>query len=270
MVLDRGSWPASLLVLAAAAVLGGCGGLHTSVRVGADEDGDGFEAVEAGGDDCDDGDAEVHPGSVEGPCSGRDLDCDGRAPGDLDGDGALSLECGGDDCDDGDPAAHPGADEAYCATEDLDCDGVVPADVDGDGARRVSCGGDDCDDLNASTYPGAPEDGFVPVDLDCDGVPADAHECPAEAATRCVAATVETCSRGADGCLQWGATADCSESGLVCVEESGEARCVGCDGGVLEGDVEVFDAASLARLAGVTEVTGSIRSRASSSKGSRP
>ena len=45
-----------------------------------DEDGDGYEAVVCGGDDCYDHDPAIHPGSPDGPplhCDGRDNDCDG-------------------------------------------------------------------------------------------------------------------------------------------------------------------------------------------------
>ncbi|MFZ5481927.1 MAG: MopE-related protein [Myxococcota bacterium] len=42
-----------------------------------DCDGDGYEAVGVGGDDCDDGDAATHPGAAEGCGDLRDDDCDG-------------------------------------------------------------------------------------------------------------------------------------------------------------------------------------------------
>ncbi|MBI2896729.1 MAG: hypothetical protein HYY06_24445 [Deltaproteobacteria bacterium] len=40
-----------------------------------DVDGDGFDARSAGGDDCDDGDADAHPGA-EDPCDQKDQNCD--------------------------------------------------------------------------------------------------------------------------------------------------------------------------------------------------
>lgn len=43
-----------------------------------DADSDGFDATLAGGDDCDDSDATVHPGSTETWYDGTDQDCDGR------------------------------------------------------------------------------------------------------------------------------------------------------------------------------------------------
>ncbi len=142
------------------------------------------------GDDCDDGDAAVHPGAAE-ICDGEDDDCDGEVDEgfDLDGDGIT--ECGGD-CDDDDPAVLPGADE-YCNGIDDDCDGEVDEDdaldawtwyidVDGDGYGNVSvtlvacdqplnfvADATDCDDDAADRHPGAPEtcDG---EDDDCDGI----------------------------------------------------------------------------------------------------
>lgn len=44
---------------------------------GCDRDGDGFDAPFCGGDDCNDGDASVHPGAEEVLEDGLDQDCDG-------------------------------------------------------------------------------------------------------------------------------------------------------------------------------------------------
>jgi hypothetical protein len=125
-----------------------------------DRDGDGFLADINGGDDCDDGDAAIHPGADE-QCNGRDDDCDGETDEDPvsawypdddgdsfgDEDGAIhacdqpqgTVATSGD-CDDGDAAVHPGADEQCNGTDD-DCDDVVDEDavdtvfwyLDGDG-----------------------------------------------------------------------------------------------------------------------------------------
>ncbi len=100
------------------------------------------------GGDCDDGDAQRHPGAAEA-CNGQDDDCDGLVdePGaagcvaymvDGDGDGyglsasaqclcapagALNVTVGGD-CNDAVGAVHPGAAET-CNGQDDDCDGGV-------------------------------------------------------------------------------------------------------------------------------------------------
>ncbi len=52
-----------------------------------DEDGDGYAATSAGGDDCDDGDPRIHPGAPE-RCNGIDDDCDETTT----DDGAITLD----------------------------------------------------------------------------------------------------------------------------------------------------------------------------------
>jgi hypothetical protein len=156
------------------------------------------------GDDCNDDDPAIRPGSLElCDAMGVDEDCDPTTLGgrDGDGDGYVDRACCngdacGDDCNDAVRGASPVGAEV-CNGIDDDCDGrfdegvqvIVYRDVDGDGrgdASRVdfacalspgfSVHDDDCDDTDASRSPVLPEacDG---VDNDCDGV-ADPEDAP--------------------------------------------------------------------------------------------
>jgi predicted outer membrane repeat protein len=127
-----------------------------------DDDGDGYSVADG---DCDDGNADVHPGADEG-CNGRDDDCDGSpAASERDDDGDRIRVCEGD-CDDGDAAVGPGMPE-ICDDKDSDCDGTNRDHADSDGDGLSICDGD-CDDTSALAFPGGVEvcDGH---DNDCDG-----------------------------------------------------------------------------------------------------
>ncbi len=133
-----------------------------------DQDGDGFGWC---ANDCDDRDANAHPGNAE-EIDGVDNDCDGlidEGTTAYDDDGDGYTESAGD-CDDDDPLINPGAMEIANWIDD-DCDGTVDdgtqyADDDGDGFTEL---GGDCDDSDATINPGSYDVAGDGVDADCDG-----------------------------------------------------------------------------------------------------
>ncbi len=208
----------------------------TQCELTGDADGDGHDAIECGGDDCDDADATRFPGAVEVCDPGHDEDCDPLTLGDrdADGDGHIDALCCngdvcGDDCDDTRANQHPTASEV-CDGIDNDCNGVLDGpleDRDRDGFVDPSCGGTDCDDERTEVHPGAVElcDG---VDTDCDGSPfddeADLDGDGFVTSTTCVSATLRT--------------GDCDDTRAEASPDGAEAcnaRDDDCDGLVDEG-----------------------------------
>ncbi len=142
---------------------------------------DGHDALECGGDDCDDDNPEVYDGAPE-LCDGLDNNCNGDIPDDekdLDEDGfaacAYDGHIPGYDCDDFNNETNIDATEV-CDGLDNNCNGDIPdieKDIDGDGfAPCVYDGhipGDDCDDINPQINPNATESCDNEIDDDCDG-----------------------------------------------------------------------------------------------------
>ena len=131
--------------------------------------------------DCDDRDAEVHPGAAEVECNGVDDDCNAETAdeSDRDGDGFASCE----DCDDGDPERNPDAAEITCNGLDDDCDESTPDGPDEDGDGVTACA--DCDDTNASIFPGAVEIACNEVDDDCNPGTRDGDDLDGDGFTEC-------------------------------------------------------------------------------------
>ncbi len=90
-----------------------------------DADADGYRhELAPNGDDCNDFNAQVNPGTEETWYDGVDSDCDGASDYDQDIDGHdIITRPDGDDCDDEDPRINPDAKDPPGDEIDQDCDG---------------------------------------------------------------------------------------------------------------------------------------------------
>jgi hypothetical protein len=145
-----------------------------------------------GGNDCDDGNAQVHSAKAE-VCDNVDNNCNGQTDEGCDDDNddycdsAMTVSgnptvCpnGPGDCADTVAARNPGAAEV-CDNVDNNCAGgtdetCVDTDLDGYCVGSVTAGvkcpngGGDCDDTRAAVNPGATETCGTALDDDCDGL----------------------------------------------------------------------------------------------------
>ncbi len=221
----------------------------TRDRRAPDADGDGHASLAWGGDDCDDGDATVHPGAEPACSFGADANCDGLpdcalaacacaadcrevCDNGVDDDGDGLADCDDDDChtwvtcaghyeDCGNGLDDDGNGLTDC--DDPDCDAQVPCGEDCDnGIDDDHDGLTDCDDPGCALRAPCGEDCDDGVDDDGDGLTdCEDDDCGG------VPACAEDCSNGLDD--------DCD--GLVDCEDraacSDDARCQEvCDNGV--------------------------------------
>ena len=160
----------------------------TDCAVARDADGDGVDAMECGGPDCDDSDRDTYPGNTE-VCDigGHDEDCNTATFGDrdLDGDTIVDAACCngavcGSDCNDLSRSTHPTASEV-CDGFDNNCDGVVD-----EGVRSMMWRDADFDlhgdesgtAMTSMECPGTP--GWSPLQDDCNDARPDIHSAQVE------------------------------------------------------------------------------------------
>ncbi len=172
--------------------------------------------------DCDDAEADTHPGATEIWYDGEDNDCLGGDDYDADHDG-FAL---GDDCDDTDASVNPDASDPTADGTDQDCDGEDgppggdsgggsgsgtddDLDLDGDGFSEST----DCDDSEARNFPGNVESCGDGIDNDCDGYIDDFD-------SDCVGKASDRACSSVDAPLAWGWMLPLAVAGVLRRRES--------------------------------------------------
>jgi len=133
--------------------------------------------------DCDDQDADVHPGATEVWYDDVDQDCAGDSDFDADGDGEERDVDGGLDCDDADDAINTSATEVCDGLVDEDCDGLVDDEDDsvtGTSPYYADSDDDGYGDPDVSAEFCVPPSGYVDDTLDCDDSRDDVYDGAAE------------------------------------------------------------------------------------------
>ena len=135
-----------------------------------DVDGDGFNAVTAGGNDCNDDNSGIAPNATDVPYNGVDENCDGHDLVDVDGDGFNATVIGGNDCNDNNLSINFDAADIPYNGVDENCNGYDNIDFDNDGYCKsgslienslIQCinetelTGTDCNDNDVSINPGS-------------------------------------------------------------------------------------------------------------------
>ena len=199
--------------------------------------------------DCNDQNADVHPGAQEVGCDDVDNDCDAATPDadDVDADGFDAC----DDCDDLDGLVNPGATELGCNGVDDDCDATTldAPDLDEDGIDACS----DCHDGDADVSPVAVEVTCNGVDDDCDDATLDQPDNDGDGVVACgdcndADASIspddpEVCSDGRDNDCDGETDEDCDVdySGLWTLDTSVEYRCAGGALSINFGQVNIYE-----------------------------
>ena len=190
-----------------------------------DADGDGYRAASAGGVDCDDGDAAVHPGSAEACSNGKDDDCNGQA------DCADSPACDGAPCDDGQSCSKGDVCAAgVCRGQSSQCQSPPGPCFDANGL---------CSDDGGCLYQGALgspcDDGRACTSGDsclADGTCLGTVACAAPPGGACTVQDAGSCDPGTGQCVYAVAEGALCDDGDLCTTGDACAADGGC-GGVL-------------------------------------